>query len=373
MAPNQPGVTGLQTPPTAGAPNTTGTVSFEGDGAMVSKDVRVIADKDNNALVVLASPADYDKIESAIKKLDVIPRQVLIEVLIAEVTLTDDLKYGIDWFINARSGTSGGATGPERNITTGTSNLGGLPLTPTGAVPAFTGLQLINSLGGDVRAVLNALGGDSRLKIVSSPSLMVIDNQKAQIQVGSKIPTLSSTQSGVTTGVGLISSINYLETGILLTVSPRVNTGGRITLEISQEVSEAAATTTSGIDSPTITRRTAQSVVSTQSGEPLIFAGLIQKKRSFSTSGIPILSKIPVIGGAFGSQTFHDEQTELVLVITPKLVADVSAARDALDELRRKMPMLDRIFPKSNNPANFPAATEAKPAPKAEGSPPPAK
>jgi general secretion pathway protein D len=361
--PNTAGVTGLQPPQTAGAPGTTGTVSFEGDGAIVSKDVRVIADKDNNALVVLASPADYDKIENAIKKLDVIPRQVLIEVLIAEVTLTDDLKYGIDWFINARSGLSSGASGiPERNITTGTSNLGGLPLTPTGAVPAFTGLQLINSLGGDVRAVLNALGGDSRLKIVSSPSLMVIDNQKAQIQVGSKIPTLASTQSGITTGTttGVISSINYLETGILLSVSPRVNTGGRITLEISQEVSEAATTTSSGIDSPTITRRTAQSVVSTQSGEPLIFAGLIQKKRSFSTSGIPLLSKIPIIGGAFGSQTFHDEQTELVLIITPRLVADINNARDALDDLRKKMPALKEVFPLSNNPANRAAPPESK-------------
>ena len=198
---------------------------------------------------------------------------------------------------------------------------------------------------------------------------MVIDNQKAQIQVGSKIPTLSSTQSGITTGTttGVISSINYLETGILLSVSPRVNTGGRITLEISQEVSEAAATTTSGIDSPTITRRTAQSVVSTQSGEPLIFAGLIQKKRSFSTSGIPLLSKIPIIGGAFGSQSFHDEQTELVLIITPRLVADVNNARDALDELRRKMPALEQVFPKSNNPANRPAKPVSMPEPKAEG------
>lgn len=371
--PGAPGVTSLQPPQTAGAP--TGTVSFEGDGSLVSKDVRVIADKDNNALVVLASPADYDKIESAIRKLDVIPRQVLIEVLIAEVTLTDDLKYGIDWFINVRSGLSSGATGLERNTTSGTFNLGGLPPTPTGAVPAFAGLQLINSLGGDVRAVLNALGGDSRLKIVSSPTLMVIDNQKAQIQVGSKIPTLSSTQSGVT-GVttGVISNINYLETGILLSVSPRVNTGGRITLEISQEVSEAAPTTTSGIDSPTITRRTAQSVVSTQSGEPLIFAGLIQAKRSFSTSGIPLLSKIPVIGGAFGSQTFHDEKTELVLIITPRLVADVNNARDALDDLRKRMPALEQVFPKSNNPANRPARPEAKlepkPEPKAESNPP---
>jgi general secretion pathway protein D len=347
-----PATPGQPATPAPAVPATPLRTSFEGDGAMVSKDVRVIADKDNNALVILASPADYDKIEAAIKKLDVIPRQVLIEVLIAEVTLTDELKYGIDWFINARSGMSMGGSGVlEPNVTRGTMNLGGLPPTPTGAVPAFAGLQLINSLGGDVRGVLNALGTDSRLKIVSSPSLMVIDNQKAQIQVGSRVPTLSSQQAGATSGVGgnVISSIQYLDTGILLNVTPRVNSGGRITLEVAQEVSEAAATQTSGIDSPTITKRTAQSVVTTQSGETLVFAGLIQNKRTFSTSGLPILSKIPVIGGLFGTQGYRDEKTELVLLITPKLIADVANARDALDELRRKMPMLDAMYPKSKN------------------------
>lgn len=346
-----PATTAGQPAPGAPAASVTATrTSFEGDGAMVSKDVRVIADKDNNALVILASPADYDRIEAAIRKLDIIPRQVLIEVLIAEVTLTDELKYGIDWFINARSGMSMGGSGVlEPNVTRGTLNLGGLPPTPTGAVPAFAGLQLINSLGGDVRGVLNALGTDSRLKIVSSPSLMVIDNQKAQIQVGSRVPTLSSQQAGTTSGVAgnVISSIQYLDTGILLSVTPRVNSGGRITLEVAQEVSEAAATVTSGIDSPTITKRTAQSVVTTQSGETLIFAGLIQNKRTFSTSGLPVLSKIPVIGGLFGKQGYRDEKTELVLLITPKLIADVANAREALDELRRKMPMLDAMYPKA--------------------------
>jgi general secretion pathway protein D len=358
-------------PPVAQAPQ--GRTSFEGDGTTVSKDVRVIADKDNNALVILASPADYDKIESAIKKLDVVPRQVLIEVLIAEVTLTDDLQYGIDWFINARSGQSMGGSGRlEPNVTRGTLNLGGLPSTTTGAVPAFAGLQLINTLGGDVRGVLNALGRDSRLKIVSSPTLMVIDNQKAQIQVGKRVPTLSSTQSGVTTGTGIISNITYLETGVLLSVTPRVNAGGRITLEINQEVSDASKTDSSTIDSPTISRRQAQSMVTTQSGETLVFGGLIQTQRSFGTSGIPILSKIPIIGGAFGSQTYNETKTELVLLITPKLIADTTSARDALDEIRRKMPTLESVMPKAA-PIIRPAAPPApKPAASSPASPVPA-
>ncbi len=351
----------IQSPPVPGQPASPAQAaatpirtSFEGDGATVSKDVRVIADKDNNALVILASPVDYEKIESAIRKLDVVPRQVLIEVLIAEVTLTGDLSYGIDWFINARSGLSSTGSGALLpNVTTGTLNLGSLPTTsgvpsPSGTVPPFTGgLQLVNALGGDVRGVLRAVSNDSRLKIVSSPSLMVIDNQKAQIQVGSRVPTLSSQQTGTTTGTtaGVISSIQYLDTGILLNVTPRVNAGGRITLEIAQEVSEAAATQTSGIDSPTITKRTAQSVVTTQSGETLVFAGLIQNKRTFTTSGLPLLSKIPVLGGLFGKQGYRDEKTELVLLITPKLIADVAHAREALDEIRRKMPSLEGVMP----------------------------
>lgn len=344
-------------PTPAAQPASTQRTSFDGDGAIVSKDVRVIADKDNNALVILASPGDYEKIEAAIKKLDVVPRQVLIEVLIAEVTLTDDLKYGIDWFITARSGMSMGGSGVlEPNVTRGVLNLGGLPSSPTGTVPFPTGggLQLINSLGGDVRGVLNALGSDSRLKIVASPTLMVIDNQKAQIQVGKKVPTLSSTQSGVGGTTGVISNVNYLDTGVLLTVTPRVNSGGRITLEISQEVSDAVATTSSNIDSPTVTNRNAQSVVTTQSGETLVFGGLIQTTRSFSTAGVPLLSKIPVIGGLFGTQSYKDQTTELVLLISPKLVADVAQARDALEEIRRKMPALEFAMPPSKGPEPAP-------------------
>ena len=374
QSPTTPTQPGQPVPPPSATPAAAVRTSFEGDGTTVSKDVRVIADKDNNALVILASPSDYDKIESAIRKLDVVPRQVLIEVLIAEVTLTDDLQYGIDWFINARSGLSMGGSGrPEPNVTRGTLNLGGLPSTPTGAVPAFAGLQLINTLGGDVRGVLNALGRDSRLKIVSSPTLMVIDNQKAQIQVGKKVPTLSSTQTGVNTGSGVISNINYLETGVLLTVTPRVNAGGRITLEINQEVSDAAKTDSSTIDSPTISRRQAQSTVTTQSGETLVFGGLIQSQRSFGTSGIPILSKIPIIGGAFGSQTYSETKTELVLLITPKLIADTTHARDALDEIRRKMPALENVMPKAVvfPPAAKPATPPPAPASPPSNSPPP--
>ncbi len=133
-----------------------------------------------------------------------------------------------------------------------------------------------------------------------------------------------------------------------------MNSGGRITLEISQEVSDAVATTSSNIDSPTVTNRNAQSVVTTQSGETLVFGGLIQTTRSFGTAGVPLLSKIPVIGGLFGTQSLKDQTTELVLLITPKLVADVAQARDALEEIRRKMPALEFAMPPRKGPEPAP-------------------
>ncbi|HQW37080.1 MAG TPA: hypothetical protein PLO00_00110, partial [Usitatibacteraceae bacterium] len=254
-------------------------------------------------------------------------------------------------FINARSGLSMGGSGVlEPNVTRGSLNMGTLPTSPTSPVPALAsgGLQLINTLGGDVRGVLTAIGKDSRLRIVSSPTLMVIDNQKAKIQVGDKVPTLSSTQTGVTTGTGVISNVNYLDTGVLLTVTPRVNSGGRITLEILQEVSAASKTESSTIDSPTLTQRSAQSVVTTQSGETLVFGGMIRTERTFGTTGLPLLSKIPVVGGLFGNQVYTDKRTELILLITPKLIADVTQAREALDEIRRKMPGFRDLIPKKD-------------------------
>ncbi len=123
---------------------------------------------------------------------------------------------------------------------------------------------------------------------------------------------------------------------------------GRITLEILQEVSAASKTDSSTIDSPTLTQRSAQSVVTTQSGETLVFGGMIRTERTFGTAGIPLLSKIPVVGGLFGNQVYTDKRTELILLITPKLIADVTQARDALEEIRRKMPGFRDLIPKRN-------------------------
>ena len=197
--------------PSAGA----AAFTLPGGVGVTQNEVRVIADKDTNSLLIVATTGDYEVVENALKKLDVIRRQVLVEVMLAEVTLTDDLSFGIDWFLTAR------------NNTTGTLNtLGALPATRTGTVGGFApGLQLVNLTGGEIRAVLRTFGEDNRAKILASPQIMVLDNEKAEIKVGDRISVQTQTQSGTTT-TGVINSFQYLETGILLAVTPRINSGG---------------------------------------------------------------------------------------------------------------------------------------------------
>ena len=285
---------------------------------------KIIADKENNALLILSSPSEYEVITSAIRKLDVVPRQVLIEMTIAEVTLSDEFSYGLEWYFNH------GATG-KGFLDTGAAGISQLS-------PGFS-YAWLDSVG-SIKTVLNALAANSKLNIISSPHIMVSDNRTAKIQVGDRVPTVSQTQAlatTTTTTTGVISSIQYLDTGIMLSVTPHINAGGLITMEISQEVSNAVKTVTSGIDSPTISKRSAESTVTVQAGETMVLGGLISDSKSNSNSGLPFLSEIPVLGALFGVQGIKNDRTELVMMITPKLVSNSQEAREITDEFRKKV------------------------------------
>jgi general secretion pathway protein D len=320
-----------------------------------ANEVRVIADKDTNSLLILSTPADYEVIEGALRQLDVVRRQVLVEVLLAEVTLSDELRFGIDWFIRARNNTSG------------TLNFGGLPpggsvLSATNAVPAALGLQLINLTGSEVRAVLNTFGADGRTKILAAPQIMVLDNEKAEIKVGDRISVQTQTQTGVTTGTGVLNSFQYLETGILLSVTPRINSGGMVTLEVNQEVSQPKANTggTASNPNPDVSTRNAKTSVAVASGESIVLGGLIRESTIRESSGLPLISKIPILGALVGTQHFTRERTELVLVITPRIVSDPLQAREASEELKRKLPALEGMLPKAKKgpPEGYPTGPE---------------
>lgn len=307
---------------------TSKSVSVSGDGSLVSKDVRVIADKDNNALLILASAADYQTIESALRKLDVSPRQVLIEVTIAEVSLTGNLSYGIEWYMQNGLHSSS-------KLDTGKAGI-------TQLAPGFSFSWASDR--GNITAVLNALAEDSKVKVVSSPHITVADNQKAQIQVGYQVPTISQTQSITTSTTGIISSVQYLDTGVMLSVTPHINASGQVSMDIDQEVSDAAKTSSSTIDSPTISKRSAKSTVTVQSGQTLVMAGLISDSNTRSSSGIPLLSKLPLIGALFGAQLDNDVRTELIVLITPRVLANTAQANEITDEYRRRVHSLEDML-----------------------------
>jgi general secretion pathway protein D len=326
--------------------------AFSGSGSAVSKDLRVIADIENNALLVLASPADYETIQIALKQLDVPRRQVKVEVLVAEVSLTDNLKFGIEWFIKSRPGVVGALRNSTGDPSTGT--LPRIPRVPTGAqtlteaarlaVNPVPGLQLIDVVGGDVRAVLQALGSDGKSQTLSTPNITVLDNEKASINVGDKI----SINTGASTGTDgrIVTTQNYIDTGIILEVTPRINAGGRVTLEISQEFNTLPPDFQAGTANPNIAARKAKTTVNVASGDTMVLAGLIRNSSGSSSQGLPLLSKIPILGGLFGTQSMNKQRTELVILITPVVINNSDDSRAVLEELRKKLPALQSAFPK---------------------------
>jgi general secretion pathway protein D len=287
--------------------------------------MRIIPDEVNNALVILATEPQYRQVKSALRKLDVVPLQVLIEATLADVTLVDQLEYGVEWFFTNSVGDSTAVTRLGR--------------TPIPIDPDFAGFTFgIVSAAGAVKALLRALATERKLDILASPSLMVLNNQAANINIGDEVPVVTQQQQSTIGTANIINSVQRQRTGVLLTVTPRVNKGGLVIMEIVQNVSNVArgdeASTELG---PTIQNREITSTVAVQSGETLVLGGLIREVNEFTESGIPILRKLPLIGPLFRSTTQNDNRTELIVLITPRAVQNMQEARMVTEELRSKM------------------------------------
>ncbi len=305
-----------------------------GDGVALpaSDTVRIIADEKNNALVILATPREYRSVLKALQKLDIRPLQVLIEATIAEVKLNDELRYGLQWFFK-----TGGS-----EFTLSNSDVGGAQIAPT-----FPGFSYILGIT-DIRVVLDALDSVTDFKVISSPQLMVLDNETAKLTVGDEVPI--ATQQSTTTDDAnprTINTIQFRDTGIILEVTPRVNAGGLVQLDISQEASDVVETVTSGIDSPTIRQRKITSSIVVQSGQTVALGGLIEEKENKTSTGIPFLSRIPILGALFGSKSDTNERTELLILITPRVIRNQREARVVTEELRKRVraliPLDERI------------------------------
>ncbi|GAA3698468.1 type II secretion system secretin GspD [Oceanisphaera sediminis] len=291
-------------------------------------EVSVIADTERNALVVMAASADYQKVEQAIKRLDQLPLQVLVEATIVEVSLDDELRYGLQWYFKNQLG--GGRSG--------VGAIGSLPIPSPfdGGLAASASYEVFNASG--TRALLTALASDSKVNVISSPTLMVLDNQKALIRVGDQVPIRTSETTNLNSDVGNVTStIQYRDTGVLLEVTPRVNSGGMVVLELVQEVNDVATTTSSNIQSPTITQRKIDTRVAVQSGETLVLGGLIRENKSQDSQGVPGIRHVPILGWLFGSSGTNVRRTELVVLITPTAVASPTDARAVTQEYRSKL------------------------------------
>lgn len=285
--------------------------------------VRVVADERNNAVLIYGTRKEYNRIEAALKRLDAPATQILIEASIIEVTLNDTLKYGVQWLFtgNAGDGFSG------RGVLSG---VGGGVL--GGSLEGFS--YTLSKLGG-ARAVINALEKKANLNVISSPSLMVLDNHTANITSGDQIPV----NVGNTVGLGgvLTPNFQYKDTGVALAVTPSVNAGDMVTMEINQSVIDVLAATTGSTGQPTFLQRQVSSKVAVRSGETIVLGGLIRDKITASNSGLPGLQNIPLFGALFGTKEKNLDRTELLVVITPRVIRSDQSVRDASLELRDRM------------------------------------
>ena len=296
-------------PAAAPAPTVAASLSAGVGDSGAAAPVVVVADKDTNSLIIQTAAWFYPTVEDVIRKLDVMPKQVLIEVLIAEITLDDTTQFGIQWALK----------GQGQGLSYSAANTYG------GLATGGTGLTFFISQASRITAALNAYAKDSKLNILSAPHIIATNNKEAKIDVGQEVPILKRTISDPnnTTSTTSTNEIEYRSTGIILTVTPHINEGGFVTLDLNQEVSEAQTNTLGGTDSPIIRKRTAKTTMMVKDNQTLVIGGLILENRDGTREGLPWLSKIPVFGYLFGSTKATVRKTELVLLISPRVVNTV--------------------------------------------------
>ena len=316
-------------PPTPnGEPPPTATAA--GPGADGPRDDRVagigvVADDTNNALIVTATAQEYRRVRQILERIDVAPNQVFIEATIAEVRLNDDLKRGVRWFFQSRD------TGFQfTDLVSGAV----APVFPT-----FT--TFLNTT--NTKFVLDALSTVTDVNIVSSPTLMVLDNKKATLQVGNEVPIITQSAVAVLTpGSPIVNSVTYRNTGIVLNITPRVTDKGRILLEVEQEASDVVRTLTSGIDFPTIQQRRIKTTVIVNDGETIILGGMIQDRADVRRDQVPLIGEVPLLGNLFKSKLDQIVRVELLVAITPRIVRDDGQIRAITEEFRTRINLTTR-------------------------------
>ena len=328
-SPAQPGQPGVQQamaqlqrpPPPQGDPPPP---SANPASPTAAPDVRIVPDEVNNLLLIKASPSDYQRIMGVLRRIDRAPLQVMINATIAEVTLNDTLRYGVQVFLKGKK-FSGGQVNAES-----------IPLAPT-----YPGLNFIVGSFTDPRVVLDALASVTEVKVVSSPSVVVLDNQPALLKVGDEVPVSTQQTAAIEVpNAPIVSTIRFRDTGVILKVIPRVNSSGLVTMDIEQEISAVVPQPGGPSLTPTISQRRIASTISVYSGQMVALGGLISEQRNLDKSGLPVINRIPVIGEIIGSNERGMKRTELIVFIRPQVIRDPRDARDVAEELRSRLQLM---------------------------------
>jgi general secretion pathway protein D len=323
----------------------------------VEGEVRFIADETTNAVIVTTLPRNWPEIESTIKQLDRMPRQVLIEVLVAEITLSDDLRLGVDWALKEGSFRLASQSVSSTSATIASPSLG-VPPEVSLSLPAG-GLTAFAFQADKFFAMLNTLAAEGRANVLSNPHVMTSENKKAVINVSDSIPIVTSQQVPIggtttptaqaTTSVIGTQSIEYRDAGVILTVTPRIGEQGTVALDVKQEVNDIG-----NPEPPTgsrrIIKREAETSVVLVNNQTLVLGGLIRERRSLEDRGIPFLKNIPILGYLFGAKAATTTKTELLILITPRVVGTALDAARITDQMRRSSPELENTMRRAPRP-----------------------
>lgn len=303
--------------------------------AFSTKDLKVAADDRNNTIIIISTPSKYKLIRGLLKELDVPPKQVLIKTIVAQITLTGQLQFGLEWYL--------------KNIYKGgtyTISTQGLGVSSAGAlVSTFT------SASGNFTSLLSLLASKNKAKILSTPTLMVLNNHVASINVGTQVPVVNNIVTPLTTSITTtneIQSVQYVNTGISLNIQPTIDSDNLVTLNIYQDVSDAEPNTVSGINSPIINTRNINTTVIVPNKGTVILGGLIQNQKTKSYTGIPLLDMIPGLKYVFGNTNIQNTRTELVIALTPIIINTTDEANRITQDVMKSLKLL-----KLTSPANL--------------------
>jgi general secretion pathway protein D len=289
--------------------------------------VRITADPINNTLLIYANQENYRVIEQTLRQLDRPQLQVSIDATIAEITLNENLSYGVQFFLKSRDVGAGDDKGSAVLSRTGSAIL-------SRTLPGF---NFLLGTEAEPRLILDALRGVSDVKVLSTPSVVVLDNQVATLQVGDQVPVATASATVLTgTGAPVVNTIDYRNTGVILRVVPRINANGNVLLDIEQEISNVAAGSAGSL-TPTVSQRRVKSSIAVASGQTVLLAGLISERTDTGRTGIPLVDQLGELGKLIGSNNKTAQRTELIIFIRPQIIRDGVDAMRVAEELRTKL------------------------------------